>query len=212
MSEHESQSYRFAELYGHSFDHVDNSWLHTLGVCDAAVLETILANRRAYRSLLLSFIDYYQVIPAPTEELPPRERWVLRGSTFLHALALRLGLFANADFVRTSVTREAREALHRTLDAAAYRQTVEACTKADPLQVPSLTRSGFDASVRSGNIKSYLNSVGRRLLEYALLDAGKFAQQRLQFAFPADGDIAAFEPPADNTQLSRTIARLEGEL
>jgi len=209
----ESQSHQLVEAHRHSLDHVDNSWLLPLGVSDDASLAAILSSRRGRRSLTLSLIEHYRLPSVPSEGLAPSHHWVLRGTTFLRALALRLGLLASADFVRTSVTREALAALHRTLGAAACGQAVEACIAPDAIQVHGLTRATFDAALQTGNIEPFLVRVGRRLLELALFDADDFARQRLRYAFEADSEkLAHFKLSVDNAQLSDTIATLAGEL
>lgn len=207
MSAHAALSRQVVEAHSHNFAHVDESWLQPLGIEGNDTLALVLSNRRACRLLTLSLLDHYHLQAAPAEGLTQSHCWVLRDRKCLRTLALQLGLLANADFLRTTVSREALTTLHDTLGAVACRQAIEACAGPDHIEVFGLSSERFDSAVQCGDVESYVFWVGRKLLTLALQDAGDFARQRLRFAFRANNDDGA--APILSTDLSRLIQTIE---
>lgn len=199
--------------YEHNFDQVDRTWLRPLGVHEEADLAAVLSSPRGYRTLMLSFIDHYRLVAAPADGTAQSHSWVFRGRAFLHALALQLGLLANVEYIRTSVTQQAVAALHGALGTATCKDMLDASTAANSIQIRGLTRTPFDAALHSGNIQSYLLVVGSNLLELALLEADSFVRQRLRFAFADEKhDLGFSRSSVDMDILTGTVDRLAREL
>lgn len=205
-------AHRFAETHGHSFDKFDGSWLRPLGVTNDDSLSMVTASRRGNRSLMLSLIKHYQLRFPAGEGLAAGDCWVLRSNGFVQALALRLGLIANAEYVRTAVTRDAIGSLHRSLGKAAYQQAIEASPATGPVQIHGLQRGLFDAAVSDDKLRPYLMTVGRTLLALILPEDNEFAQQRLRFAFPMDDETTAPELLVNSSELAQVVATLAGDL
>lgn len=209
----ESRQGQRLDAYEHNFDQIDCTWLRPLGVDKESDLAAVLSSPRGYRTLMLSFIDHYRLLASPADGFTQNYSWVFRGRAFLRELALQLGLLANAEFLRTSVTHEAVAALHGALGKATCRDMVDACTAARSIRVSGLTRTPFDAALHSGNIQSYLLVVGSRLLELALLDADSFVRQRLRFAFAdEEHELNICKSSVDLEMLTGTVSRLAREL
>ncbi len=213
MNTRELSSYQQLKAYGHDLEHIDKSWLLPLGVESEGDFAAIQSSHRGLRSLTITFLEHYHLASQPSGEMARSYHWVWRGRTFLHVLALRLGLLVNADFVRTSVTRQTVGKLHDALGVTTCREAVEASIETDSAPVVELTRSAFDAAVHRGDIAIFLTTLGQRLLELSLTDADDYARQRLQFSFPADKDDATpLKLKGDRTQLANTVERIAGEL
>lgn len=191
---------------------VDPSWLAPLGVKNEADFTLIRSNHRSHRTLTLMFLEHYRLRSEYSDETAGRYRWVWRDRAFLKALASRLGLIANAEFVRTSIARRAVLELHRTLGEAACREALELSTAPDFMQVGGITRSQFDAAIDSGAIKMFLLAVGNELLDMALMGAGEVIRQRVRFAFPANGYQTSLQLAVEPDSLAGAIGRLAEEL
>lgn len=212
MNAYELDSYHSLAEYREDLDHVDASWLIPLGVNTATDLAQIRPSERGHRTLMLNFFEHYCLLAQPPDNDLQRWHWIWRGRAFLQLLALRLGLLANADFVRTSVARHAVLRIHSAIGEETCYWAIDKSADSNHIVAPGLSRIPFDAALEYGSIKTFFLTTGRRLLAFELLGADEFLQQCLRLAFPNDGAPALHPLAADRVALTDAIKTVSGEL